>query len=177
MIGERGSSGVSVVLAALGMFLCVSSIVSCTAKKKTADADKPTPSEQSHEVCDKALLFNPQGSDSERIGLKTVRFAYDKSDLTTEAKALLDTDANWIKQHPDLSIQVEGHCDERGSIEYNLSLGERRAQTVKKYLVSVGVESKRLSVISYGEEKPLERGDTEAAYSQNRRANFLPLPR
>jgi peptidoglycan-associated lipoprotein len=72
-------------------------------------------------------------------------------------------------------LQIEGHCDSRGSIEYNLALGERRAKSVRAYLVNLGVSAKRLSVISYGKEKPIVQGDSEEAMAKNRRANFLPL--
>jgi len=75
-----------------------------------------------------------------------------------------------------MNIQIEGHCDSRGSIEYNLALGERRAKSVKAYLVSLGIEANRLNIISFGEEKPLADGDTESAHAQNRRANFVPIP-
>ena len=73
------------------------------------------------------------------------------------------------------TIQIEGHCDSRGSVEYNLALGERRAKAVKAYMGSLGIDSKRMTIISYGEEKPIATGDSEDAYAKNRRANFVPL--
>jgi peptidoglycan-associated lipoprotein len=120
--------------------------------------------------------FDPQGSDSGKIdGLGSINFEYDKSALTEKAKKQLATNAGWIKAHDKTNLQVEGHCDGRGSIEYNLALGERRAKAVKNYLVSMGVAAARLSVISYGKEKPLDSSESEAAYAKNRRANFVPL--
>ena len=176
-VRNRIRSSAIVILASLLAF----SVVSCNTKKKATDAanagDAGGEGAQDKEVSDKALTFNPEGSDSDKIGLKTVYFEYDKANITAEAKAQLDKNVAWIKQHSEVNIQVEGHCDDRGSIEYNLSLGERRAQTIKKYLVSLGVETKRVSVISYGKEKLLDPSDTEAAHSKNRRANFLPLPK
>ena len=116
------------------------------------------------------------GSDGGNIpGLHTIHFDYDQSTLSSEARRLLGDNAEWIKQNGATTVQIEGHCDNRGSVEYNLALGERRAKSVKNYLVSLGVDSKRLTIISYGEEKPLVPGDSEEAYSKNRRANFVPL--
>jgi peptidoglycan-associated lipoprotein len=122
------------------------------------------------------MSFDAAGSDSGKIaGLKTVFFAYDKSVLDETAKKDLQANADWLKKNGNVKLQIEGHCDNRGTIEYNLALGERRANTTKSYLVSLGIPTDRLSTISYGEEKPLVQGDNEAAWAKNRRANFLPL--
>jgi peptidoglycan-associated lipoprotein len=127
-------------------------------------------------ISDKDIGYDAQGSDSGKIeGLSTIYFAYDKSVLSSEAKQKLAQNAEWMKAHRKTTVQVEGHTDERGSVEYNLSLGERRAKSVKAYLVSLGVDAKHLTTISYGEEKPIVPGDNEAAWSKNRRANFVPL--
>ena len=100
--------------------------------------------------------FPELGSDSGEItGLKTVTFDYDQASLSTESRQVLAENANWIQGQTSVMVQVEGHCDNRGSIEYNLALGDRRAKAVRDYLVSLGVDSKRLAVISYGKEKPL----------------------
>ena len=124
------------------------------------------------------MKFNPEGSDSGQIsGLASINFDYDRDTLSTKARQTLATNADWIKSNQNVVIQVEGHADARGSVEYNLALGERRAKSVKNYLVSLGIEPQRITVISYGKEKPLVEGDTEAAYSANRRANFVPLPK
>lgn len=127
-------------------------------------------------VADKAMDTDPQGSDSGKIqGLNTIHFEYDKDRLTGEAKKQLAENASWIKSHTNFTIQVEGHTDARGSIEYNLALGERRAKSVKTYLQGLGIDAKRVTIISYGKEKPVDSGDNEAAWSKNRRANFVPL--
>ena len=127
-------------------------------------------------IADKDISTDPMGSDSGKInGLSTVFFDYDKATLSSDARNKLSANASWIKNNPNYTIQIEGHTDSRGSVEYNLSLGERRAKSVKSYLEGLGVESKRMTIISYGEEKPLVPGDTEAAFSKNRRANFVPL--
>lgn len=85
--------------------------------------------------------------------------------------------AKWLKANSNANLQLEGHCDVRGSIEYNLALGERRAKAAKSYLVGLGVDASRLSVISYGKERLLDEGDSESAHSRNRRVNFVPISR
>jgi peptidoglycan-associated lipoprotein len=100
----------------------------------------------------------------------TITFAYDSSELSPEARAILDRQAAWISEHPDVSLRIEGHADERGTREYNLALGDRRANAARNYLVVRGVNAARLSTISYGEERPVAIGNDEAAWSQNRRA-------
>lgn len=99
-----------------------------------------------------------------------VFYALDSSTLTTEARATLDKQAAWLKKYANTKVTVEGHADERGTREYNLALGERRATAAKNYLVAAGIPASRLSTISYGKERPAVVGSTEAAYSQNRRA-------
>lgn len=127
-------------------------------------------------VTSQPMSFDAQGSDSGKIdGLRTVHFDFDSSTIGVDARKELADNANWIKNNPKVTVQIEGHCDKQGSVEYNLSLGERRAKAVKNYLTGLGVDSKRLTIISYGEEKPLDPGDTEAAYAKNRRANFVPI--
>jgi peptidoglycan-associated lipoprotein len=104
--------------------------------------------------------------------LKTVYFDFDKFNLRPDAKASLDANAALLKEFPDAIIKVEGHCDERGTVEYNLSLGEKRAKAVQDYLSGLGIAANRLSIISYGKEKPVDPGHTEAAWAKNRRAEF-----
>ncbi len=104
--------------------------------------------------------------------VKPVFFAYDSAQLSPEARATLEQDSRMFRQYPDATIIVEGHCDERGTEEYNLALGDRRAQAAKDYLVQLGIPADRLQTISYGEEKPFALGSNEAAWAQNRRAHF-----
>jgi peptidoglycan-associated lipoprotein len=101
-----------------------------------------------------------------------VRFNYDEATLSDEARATLDKHAQWIQAHPTLHIRVEGHCDERGTVEYNLALGDKRAQAARDYLVSRGVPASRLAAVSYGKERPLDTGHNEASFARNRRAHF-----
>ncbi len=99
-----------------------------------------------------------------------VFFAYNKSDLTATAKSQLQKQATWLDSHKSVKATVEGHCDERGTREYNLALGERRAEAVRKFLQNSGVEASRLDTISYGKERPAVIGNDEKAWSQNRRS-------
>jgi peptidoglycan-associated lipoprotein len=98
-----------------------------------------------------------------------VFFALDKSDLTAESRAAVEKQAQWLKTYPNVNVMVEGHCDERGTREYNLALGERRASAVRSYLIALGVDAKRVQTISYGKERPAVLGSDESAWAQNRR--------
>ncbi len=108
----------------------------------------------------------------ETFTAQTVYFAFDDYTLNGEAQGKLQGLADHLKGAQTTVVQIEGHCDERGSIEYNLALGERRAQSVKNYLSTLGIEASRLSTISYGEEKPATDGHDESAWAKNRRAEF-----
>ncbi len=98
-----------------------------------------------------------------------VLFEYDSSDLTPEAQRTLERQAAWLKRYSNVSVTVEGHCDERGTREYNLALGERRATAVSNFLVALGINGARIMTISYGKEKPVALGSNDTAWSQNRR--------
>jgi peptidoglycan-associated lipoprotein len=99
-----------------------------------------------------------------------VFFAFDRSDIDAEGQNTLARQAEWLKEYPDLKISIEGHADDRGTREYNLALGERRANAAKMFLVSAGIDSSRISVMSYGKERPAVMGSGEEVWSQNRRA-------
>lgn len=159
---------------ALGLVACAM-VVGCKGKQTQSDqAIETTPAGQTG-IESTPLSFDPMGSDSGKIaGLVTVYFGYDKSSLDADSKKDIATNVEWLKANPNVRVQIEGHCDARGTIEYNVALGERRANAVKAYMVSLGIPADRLSTISYGKEKPLEMGDTEAAWAKNRRANFVP---
>jgi len=98
-----------------------------------------------------------------------VFFAYDRSDISPEAQQILQRQAEWLKRYPNVTVTIEGHCDERGTREYNLALGERRATAVQRALVALGVQANRVRTISYGKERPAVLGSNEAAWAQNRR--------
>lgn len=105
--------------------------------------------------------------------LKDIYFSFDRYDLEGEARATLKANADWLKQNPAARVEIEGHCDERGTNEYNLALGAKRAQTAKDYLVTLGISTERLSTISYGEEIPVCKEPNESCWQQNRRARFV----
>ena len=109
----------------------------------------------------------------EDIKLDNIYFEFDKYDLTPEAKTTLSRNASIMMEHPDFGILIEGHCDERGTEEYNLALGEKRALAARDYLVGFGIAKTRISVISYGEEKPVDPRHNEEAWAKNRRATFV----
>jgi peptidoglycan-associated lipoprotein len=109
-------------------------------------------------------------ADFERsVTSNTIHFALDKYDVDDASRAILDSQAAWLAKYPNVTVSLEGHCDERGTREYNLALGERRANAVKNVLVALGIPAQRVSTISYGKERPAVVGSTEAAYAQNRR--------
>ncbi len=107
-----------------------------------------------------------------RSPLKDIRFEFDSYVIKTEYYSQLNEIANWLKQYRDVRITVEGHCDEKGTVEYNLALGQKRAEAVKIYLVKLGVDGSRMKTVSFGKEVPLDPGHTEEAWEKNRRAAF-----
>ena len=109
--------------------------------------------------------------------LKPIYFDFDKYDIRPGDAKILDANAQWLKSNADQLVLIEGHCDERGTNEYNLALGERRAKSTMNYLVSQGVQASRITIISYGEERPVCTQKNEECWSKNRRAQFLVKPR
>ena len=97
-------------------------------------------------------------------------FAYDRADISSESQQILQRQADWLKRYGNVAVTIEGHCDERGTREYNLALGERRATAAKNVLVALGIPASRISTISYGKERPAVPGSSEEAWAQNRRA-------
>jgi peptidoglycan-associated lipoprotein len=109
--------------------------------------------------------------------LKDIHFNFDKSNIRPGDAKILDASAAYLKANPDELVLIEGHCDERGTNEYNLALGERRAKSAVNYLVSRGIEASRFTVISYGKERPVCTQKSESCYARNRRDHFLTKPR
>lgn len=141
---------------------------SCSHKK----VKEETPETENSHSSD--VMFDSKSSDQgNAFGLKTVHFGFDSSLLGKEAKTVLVDDADILKKNPVLHVQVEGHCDRQGGIQYNLALGQRRADSVKHYLVDQGVRESQVSTISLGKEKLLDPAATEEADAKNRRANFV----
>jgi peptidoglycan-associated lipoprotein len=119
---------------------------------------------------------NENESTLEQMFLKEMQDAYfdlDKADIRSDARAALGKSADFLRNHPQIKVVVEGHCDERGSTEYNLALGDRRAAAVKQYMVSLGIGAERISTVSYGKEKPFCMESNESCWQQNRRGHFV----
>ena len=137
----------------------------CSKKTKTDDANTPN--------TENADQNSGDSDNGKAMGLQSIHFGYDAYTLDSEAKTTLKANAQILKDKASVKIQVEGHCDQRGGIQYNIALGEKRANSVKKFLQDQGVAAERVTVISFGKEKPLDNGTTEDAYAKNRRANFV----
>lgn len=141
------------------------------ARKDECEAPKVDPNTDLSDLTDKS---GPglDAVDGDSGGMKTIYFDYNAFDLTEQAKATMAKNAAWMRANAGVQVTVEGHCDNRGSTEYNLALGEKRAQVVRKYLEGLGIDPGRLGIVSYGEEQPIAFGETEADHARNRRAEF-----
>ncbi|HEV8234344.1 MAG TPA: peptidoglycan-associated lipoprotein Pal [Gemmatimonadaceae bacterium] len=148
---------------------------------ETAPPSPPAPPEPAREpvsvppdpVRDDAISSASLDELNKNSPLKPVYFELDSSDLSAANQRTLDEDAALIKRYSTWTVTIEGHCDERGSAEYNLALGERRAMAARTYLVSLGIAATRLRTVSYGKEFPFDPGHDEAAFAKNRRAHFV----
>lgn len=167
-----------------GLALCTVLILTgCgTAKKQENTAPKPTINENAETsgVTDQDSLRGNQlnAGNTQQGGLaipevKTIYFDYDRSDVGMEARSILEQHAAFLSSRPDVAIRLEGHADERGSREYNLALGEQRANAVKRLLSILGVSEQQLTILSYGEEQPLDFSQNEAAWQRNRRVELV----
>lgn len=143
-------------------------ISACTKKTHTEDSNTAVPTAANADE-----NTNGDSDSGKAMGLQTIHFGYDAYTLDSEAKGTLKSNAQILKDKGSIKIQVEGHCDQRGGIQYNIALGEKRANSVKKFIQEQGVTAERISVISFGKEKPVDPGTTEDAYAKNRRANFV----
>lgn len=141
------------------------------ARKADCEAPKVDPNTDLSDLTDKS---GPglDATDGDSGGMKTIYFDYNAFDLTEQAKATMAKNGAWLRANPSSQITIEGHCDNRGSTEYNLALGEKRADVVRKYLQGLGIDPSRLGIVSYGEEQPLGFGETESDHARNRRAEF-----
>ena len=123
---------------------------------------------------------NPSGEDfsvndasGENGPLEDIRFDYDRAELSDEARATLEKHGLWLQNHRAAKVTIEGHCDERGTVDYNLALGDKRARAVKDYLASLGVAGERMHTVSLGKERPLDPASNDQAFAKNRRAHFV----
>ncbi|MBN1938962.1 MAG: peptidoglycan-associated lipoprotein Pal [Candidatus Aminicenantes bacterium] len=176
-----------IITLAVICLLAVSFTISCKPKTKPTPPPPPQAQEQPkvEQVKEETPVQPPALSEEELFMKKTldqvnqernlrmIRFDYDKYFVRDDAKPVLEANAAWLKKFRTAKILIEGHCDERGTEEYNLALGEKRAKSTMDYLVSLGVPADRMKIISYGKSQPLDMGSNEAAWANNRRAQFL----
>jgi len=149
--------------------------VAATMKKPPVEAVKPAATQPAATKADQMKPMETTGAKASvtSAAFEAVYFDFDKADLSNTARAVLTKNADLFKANPNEKIRIEGNCDERGSAEYNLALGERRAKSAQQYLTTLGVPAGRLSVISYGKERPAVQGNNEAAWAKNRRDDFV----
>jgi peptidoglycan-associated lipoprotein len=147
--------------------------------EKQQEMERQKQLEEERLAAERATQLKAEAEEREQMLAKNrflnenIYFAFDDSTLDDQAQELLKQKAVWLQDNADASIVVEGHCDERGTNAYNLALGERRAESVKVFLVNLGISDSRLTTISYGEEKPVDMGHNEEAWAKNRRAAFV----
>ncbi len=146
---------------------------SCGSGQKKAEGQGDEAYSSANMAGDEEFEVNGDSDSNKAGGLSTVYFDFNSSGLREDTKSTLEGNVKFLKDHADVKVQVEGHCDERGGVQYNLALGERRAKAVKSYLVAMGISSKRISTISFGKERPVSFGHDESSWSQNRRGNFV----
>jgi peptidoglycan-associated lipoprotein len=176
MVRRRNAQFFALALGALLLASCSSE----TAKKEDASktAVLSAPSSKSGGPSGpggtgSSLDAHREGKAPESGPLKEIRFNFDSYDLTPEARANLQANAVWLKANPSATVEIEGHCDERGTTEYNLALGGKRARAAFDYLVSLGIAAARIKTTSYGEELPLCKESNESCYEKNRRDRFV----
>ena len=154
----------------------LASLAACASKPKvlppppvdnTAGLDTPPPSNGS---VDGAIVPGSDADFRRSVSSNTILFGLDQTDIDPEARAILDSQSAWLQRFPQVRATIEGHADERGTREYNLALGDRRANAAKNYLVARGIDPSRLTTISYGKERPVALGSDESSWAQNRRA-------
>lgn len=157
-----------------GLLLAFALSAGCASRKQVTTAEPaPPPPPPTQTKPETPPPTPPPPPEKPKLTLQDAFFDFDDFSLRSDAKAVLDTDAKYMEQNAGASIVIEGHCDERGSVEYNLALGEKRARAAKDYLVSYGIAASRMSTISYGKERPFDPGHNEEAWAKNRRAHFV----
>lgn len=150
----------------------------CSSRKKVSGGAEPPPPPSTSENAPPTETPPPPpttggGEETTASNLRDAYFDFDDAGLREDAKASLDGNAKYMESHSSMNVVIEGHCDERGSVEYNLALGEKRARAAKDYLVAYGIPATRMTTISYGKERPFDTGHSEESWAQNRRAHFV----
>jgi peptidoglycan-associated lipoprotein len=174
------------IICTLAILLVFSFAVSCKKKPKAVPPTPPQTQEQPKvEKVEEPKVQEPQLSEEDMLlqksldqinsekPLGTIYFDYDRAVIRDDARTILDGNATWMKKFKTVKVLVEGHCDERGTEEYNLALGEKRAKGAQDYLLSTGIGSDRIKIISYGKSQPINPGHDESSWQMNRRVQFL----
>ncbi len=146
--------------------------VSSSPEAQNGKAVSPSAQQAASEARQEGREGNNEQMASGVRGLEPIHFDYNQASVRDDAKPVMKANAEWLKAHPAVKIKIEGNCDERGTKEYNLALGERRATSAMKYLENMGISAKRISLISYGKEKPVCAEENEACWQKNRRDDF-----
>ena len=168
--------GNAFAILALSLLVALSSFTGC-AKKKTETPPPPVTKQEERRPEPRVTEKAPVEKTEEKVTLResdlnTIYFDYDKSVIKADQRSRLEKNAQLLKDNPSVKLLLEGHCDERGSNEYNIALGDRRAKSVQRFLSDYGISSSRVQTVSYGEERPASSGHNESAWSQNRRCEF-----
>jgi len=156
-------------------------VAGCGGSKETVNFEPdpfPEPDPVTEEPANLNLEPDPPKEDDipkQPLVLRTINFDFDQFSLSSTAKAVLAENARQLLENPEVSVRIEGHCDERGTVEYNLALGERRAMVTRDYLTNYGISPNRITVLSYGKERPLDSRHAPDAWDKNRRAEFLKI--
>ncbi|NBY19357.1 peptidoglycan-associated lipoprotein Pal [bacterium] len=155
----------------------VIALSSCSKKEVVQDEPLMNPSDTSGSAMGEGAVASGNAGDAGMAAseLETVYFAFDSYALSGDTRSQLKNNLSWLKSNTTAKIQIEGHCDEKGTVEYNMALGDRRANAVKNFLVKSGIDRSRIDTISYGKERPADPGHDESAWSKNRRAVFILL--
>ena len=149
-------------------------VVSCSSTSEKIDDGSSSSDTMVTDNTDASSLELNGSSDESTAGpLRTIYFDYNSSSLSFAGREALEANAEFLKENQEVSVQIEGHADERGGVQYNIALGEKRAQAVKDYLTALGVSEERITTVSYGKDRPVAFGHDEEAWSKNRRANFV----
>lgn len=170
----------SAVLFMLVVVLSLSFLWGCPKKADvTAVPEAPVAAPKEKPKQEPKAVEEPKAVDERparvEVGLRPIYFDFDKSFIRDDARSVMRANAEWLKANPKVKIRIEGNCDERGTIEYNQALGQRRAQSAKKYLTDLGISPDRISIISYGKERPICTESNEECWQKNRRADFVAL--
>jgi peptidoglycan-associated lipoprotein len=185
----------SVLFLSIVLMFCVAALYGCPKKAEVSSAPEEQPkmektpevsaaeaakAEEARKAAEAAAAAKAaeeekarEAAMKEEAGLKPIYFDFDKSFIRDDSRATMKANADYLKANPNVKLRIEGNCDERGTIEYNQALGQRRAQSAKKYLVDMGVKASRISLISYGKEKPVCTESTEECWQKNRRDDFV----